>query len=130
MFLIEKTEFWKLQNQINGMCNSKEVLQQGNLQHKFKYYALKEDGVLMYKGKVFVPNSREMKSILLRELHNMPYARHPGYQKTIAAVRGQYFWPGMKKDVAEYIAKCMECQKVKAENKHLVGLLQPLGISE
>jgi hypothetical protein len=87
---------------------AKEALQQGKIQHKFKYYALKEDGVLMYKGKVFVPNSREMKSILLREMHNMPYARHPGYQKTIAAVRGQYFWPGMKKDVVGYISKWME----------------------
>jgi hypothetical protein len=31
----------------------KETLHQGSLQHKFKYYELKEDGILMYKGKVF-----------------------------------------------------------------------------
>jgi hypothetical protein len=32
----------------------KETLQQGNFQQKFNYYELKEDGILMYKGKVYV----------------------------------------------------------------------------
>ena len=36
----------------------------------------------------------------------------------------------MKKDVASYIAKCMECQRVKVEHRHLAGLLQPLPILE
>jgi hypothetical protein len=36
----------------------------------------------------------------------------------------------MKKDVADYIAKCMECQRVKVEHRHPVGLLQPLPIPE
>ena len=63
-------------------------------------------------------------------MHNVPYAGHPGYQKKLAAVKKEYFWPGMKKDVAEYIAKCMECQRVKVEHKHPTGLLQPLPILE
>jgi hypothetical protein len=36
----------------------------------------------------------------------------------------------MKKDIAEYIAKCLECQQVKVEHRHPVGLLQPLQIPE
>jgi hypothetical protein len=36
----------------------------------------------------------------------------------------------MKKDVVDYIARCMECQKVKAEHRHPTGLLHPLPISE
>ena len=34
----------------------------------------------------------------------------------------------MKKEVADFIAKCLECQKVKDEHRHLDGLLQPLPI--
>ena len=48
----------------------------------------------------------------------------------IQVIRKQYYWPGMKSDFAEYIARCMECQKVKVEHRHLMGLLQPLPISE
>jgi len=60
----------------------------------------------------------------------VPYVGHPRYQKTIAAVRSQYFWPGMKKDIVDYIVRCMEGQRVKAEHRHPTGLLQPLSIPE
>jgi hypothetical protein len=36
----------------------------------------------------------------------------------------------MKKGVANYIARCLECQKVKTKHKKPIGFLQPLPISE
>jgi hypothetical protein len=36
----------------------------------------------------------------------------------------------MKKEIADFIARCLECQKVKAEHRHPTGLLQPLPIPE
>jgi hypothetical protein len=79
---------------------------------------------------VYVPNVQELKLTILKEMYNVDYAGHLGYQKTVAAVKSHYFWPGMKKEITEYIARCMECQKVKAEHRHPTGLLQPLPISE
>jgi hypothetical protein len=57
----------------------KETLQQGNFQQKFNYHVLKEDGILIYKGKVYVLNSSEFKNVVLKEMHNVPYAKHPRY---------------------------------------------------
>jgi hypothetical protein len=65
----------------------KETSQQDNLQQKFNCYELKEDGILIYRGKMYVSNSGELKNIVLREMHNVPYVGHPGYHKTIAHVR-------------------------------------------
>jgi hypothetical protein len=53
-----------------------------------------------------VRNSGEMKNIVLREMYNVPYVGHPGYKKTIADIRSQNVWPGMKKEVANYIVMC------------------------
>ena len=36
----------------------------------------------------------------------------------------------MKKDMAEYISKCMKCQHIKVEHQHPTGLLQPLRVPE
>eukprot|EP00253_Pinus_taeda_P022056 PITA_22056 len=36
----------------------------------------------------------------------------------------------MKKDVASYLARCLECQQIKAEHQHPACLLQPLPIPE
>ena len=39
-----------------------------------------------------------------------------------------YYWEGMKKDVGNFISKCMNCQLVKAEQKKPSGLLKPLEV--
>jgi hypothetical protein len=56
-----------------------------------------------------VPNSSELKNTMLREMHHVPYVGNPGYQKYFAVLRSQYFWSGTKKEVANYIARCLEC---------------------
>jgi hypothetical protein len=63
-------------------------------------------------------------------MHKVLYVGHPRYQKTIAMVKKQYYWPGMDKEVVDFIVRCLECQKVKDEHRHPVGLLHPLLIPE
>ena len=43
-------------------------------------------------------------------------------------VEKKHYCPGMKKEVVDFIARCLECQKVKDEDMHPIGLLQPLSI--
>jgi hypothetical protein len=56
-----------------------------------KGYALGTDSLLLYKNRVYVPNDRELKLAILKEMHNVTYAGHPGYQKTVAAMKSHYF---------------------------------------
>jgi hypothetical protein len=74
-----------------------ENLQQGILQQRIEEYKLGNDEFLIYRGRIYVPNSHELKNLILREMHNVPYVGHPVYQKTIAAIKSQYYWLGMKK---------------------------------
>jgi hypothetical protein len=70
----------------------KVALQQGTSQQKCEGYQLREDGILMYRHRVYVPNDQELKNLLLSEMHKVPYVGHPSYQKTIATVKKQYYW--------------------------------------
>ncbi|GJY69597.1 putative reverse transcriptase domain-containing protein [Tanacetum coccineum] len=45
-------------------------------------------------------------------------------------LRDMYWWPGMKKDIALYVSKCLTCSKVKAEHQRPSGLLQQPEIPE
>nr|GEU32934.1 putative reverse transcriptase domain-containing protein [Tanacetum cinerariifolium] len=44
--------------------------------------------------------------------------------------RDLYWWPGMKRDIAEYVSKCLTCSKIKAEHQRPSGLLQQPEILE
>jgi len=48
-----------------------EELQQGNSQQKIKGYKLQEDGILLYSRRVYVPNSVELRNVVLRKMHIM-----------------------------------------------------------
>ena len=84
---------------------------------------MEEDGPLTYKNRIYNPNAAYLRRVFMDEIHQAPYYGHPGYHKTIATARKQYFWPRMKKDIAEYLSRCMKCQQVKVEHQHPIGLL-------
>jgi hypothetical protein len=65
-------------------------LQQQESPQTEKGYALGTDDLLLYKNRVYVPNDREMKLAILKEMNNVTYVGHPRYQKTVAAVKSHY----------------------------------------
>jgi hypothetical protein len=71
-------------------------------------YKLETDEIILYKNKIYVPNVQDLKLMILHEMNNVPYVGHLGYQKTMATSKSRYFCPGMKKDIVEYIGRCME----------------------
>ena len=45
-------------------------------------------------------------------------------------LREHFWWPNMKREIADWVSKSYTCQKVKAENQRPSRLLQPLEIPE
>jgi hypothetical protein len=68
------------------------------------------EGVLWYKWRICVPSVKELKVKILREAHEFTYSIHPGRNKMHHDLKATYWWYGMKRDVAEYIALCDTCQ--------------------
>ena len=66
------------------------------MQWKVEDYKLGNDEILLYMNIIYEPNSHELRNMILKEMHNVPYVGHPGYQKTVAAVKSHYYWLGMK----------------------------------
>ena len=45
-------------------------------------------------------------------------------------LKNTYWWNGMKRDIADFVSKCLTCQQVKLEHQRPSGLLQQLPILE
>jgi hypothetical protein len=76
----------------------------------YEGYQLLNDGLLTYKVRLYIPNCDDLKRFIMDELHKRPYTGHPGYQKMITATKKQFYWPGLKNGIVDYLAKCLECQ--------------------
>jgi hypothetical protein len=75
------------------------------------------EGVLWYKGRIYIPNVKELKDKIFCKAHESAYSIHPGENKMYHDLKTTYWWYGMKRDVAEYVAHCDTCQRVKAEHQ-------------
>eukprot|EP00253_Pinus_taeda_P019990 PITA_19990 len=129
-----KNPFLDIIKEISGQDTEyqrlKQQIQQSDGKDSQQEFTTDDAGIVYFQQRIYVPNQNKIKSLIMDEFHISHYAGHPGYQKMMTAIRKEYFWPGMKKDVVEYLARCLECQQIKAEHQHLAGLLQPLPILE
>ncbi|GJZ23623.1 putative reverse transcriptase domain-containing protein [Tanacetum coccineum] len=90
----------------------------------------KENRSLYFMDRIWVPLVGDVIMVILNEAHKSKYSMHPVADKMYHDLRDMYWWPGMKRDIATYISKCLTCAKVKAEHQRPSGLLQQLKIPE
>ena len=93
-------------------------------------FTVNENGVLYYKDRVCVPYDNDLRKAILEEAYCRPFAIHPGSTKMYQDLKMSFWWSGMKRDVSEFVTKCLVCQRVKAKHQVLSGLLQPIKIPE
>ncbi|KAL2252715.1 UNVERIFIED_CONTAM: Transposon Tf2-11 polyprotein [Sesamum indicum] len=97
---------------------------------KSNQFIIQEDGTLFNGKSICMPSVEELRMEIMHEVYYAPYATHPGSTKIYRDLRPYYWWPTMKKNVAEFVAKCLTCQQVKAEYQAPAGKLHPLTIPE
>ncbi|KAJ0927013.1 putative nucleotidyltransferase, Ribonuclease H [Helianthus annuus] len=83
----------------------------------------KSNGILHFLNRMWIPDLDDLRTFLMNEAHKSRYSIHPGADKMYQDLRTTYWWPGMKKDIAVFVSKCLTCSKVKAEHQRPSGLL-------
>ncbi|GJY76899.1 putative reverse transcriptase domain-containing protein [Tanacetum coccineum] len=83
-----------------------------------------DDGGIYFVDRIWIPSVGGIRRLIMDEAHTSKYSVHPGADKMYYDLRDLYWWPGMKKDIAEYVSKCLTCSKIKAEHHKPSGLLQ------
>jgi len=92
-------------------------------------FRLDENGVLMFRGRVCVPDVLELKKRILEEGHRSSLSIHLGATKMYQNLKRLLWWPGMKKEIPEFVYACLICQKLKIERQKPSGLMQPLFVA-
>jgi len=93
-------------------------------------FRLDEHGVLMFRDRVCVLDVPELKKRILDEGHRSSLSIHAGATKMYQDLKRLFWWPGMKKDITEFVYACLVCPKLKIEHQKPSGLMQPLFMPE
>ena len=93
-------------------------------------FTVNKNGVLYYKDRVCVPDGNDLRKAILEEAHSGSFSIHPGSTKMYQDMKMSFWWSGMKRDVSEFVTKCLVCQRVKAEHQVPSGFFQPIKIPE
>ena len=91
-------------------------------------FQIRDDGVIVRGSRMCVPEIGELKKEIMEEAHSSAYAMHPGSTKMYHTLREHYWWKGMKKEIADFVSRCLTCQQVKVEHQKPKGKIQPLPI--
>lgn len=104
---------------------------------KFPNFKIVNDKLFMKSNKVVnntefdyklvVPES--MRRSILKECHDSPLSSHLGTFKTIKRVLQKYYWPGVARDVKEYVKNCSICLQSKPQSKQQYGKMGKMKIS-
>ena len=122
-----------LQKQIHEAQESDELINKKKKligQRGGENFGIDKTGILRFKDRMCVLNNEEIKEMILEEAHKSKLSIHPGTTKMYQDLKKMFWWPKMKKEVAQYVAKCLVCQKAKIEHQKPAGMLQSLDIPE
>ena len=99
--------------------------------HKsLQYLFTQKDGTVAMGQRLCVPDVGDVRREIMEEAYSSAYAMHPGSTKMYHTLKEHYWWKGMKRDIAEFVSRCLTCQQVKFEHQKPIGLLQSLPIPQ
>jgi len=84
-------------------------------------------GLLLHGRRIFVPDVGDLRHQVLQLAHA---AGHEGVQKTLHRLRADFYIPGDRSLVQDWVRTCATCQRNKTEAFQPAGLLQPLEVPD
>ena len=79
------------------------------------------------QSRLYVPDGMGLREALLAEAHDVE-GGHAGVAKTISTLYRRFWWPGLHRQVKNYVSSCHTCATTKPTNQRPGGLLKPPSI--
>ena len=102
--LIDQRRGKKLQNK--NLVKEVQKIRNDEIRENFM---ITQDRVLVMKEKMYVPNVDDLRKVIMEEAHYSAYDMHLSSTKMYQTIKENYEWLGMKRDVVEFVFRCLVC---------------------
>ena len=106
------------------MIKLKEEIEKG----KKTEFQIRDDGMIVKGQRMCVPEYGELKRDIMEEAHSSAYAMHSDSTKMYRTLKEHYWWNEMKKEITNFVSRCLTCQQVKTEHQRPAVKIQLLPI--
>ncbi|GJY07641.1 putative reverse transcriptase domain-containing protein [Tanacetum coccineum] len=83
-----------------------------------RHFEQRDDGEIYFFDRIWIPSVGGVRKLIMDEAHTSRYSVHPGADKMYYDLRDLYWWPGMKRDIAEYLAVFLRVLRLKPKSEH------------
>ncbi|GJY15742.1 putative reverse transcriptase domain-containing protein [Tanacetum coccineum] len=66
-----------------------------------RHFEQRDDGEIYFFDRIWIPSVGGVRKLIMDEAHTSRYSVHPGVDKMYYDLRDLYWWPGIKRDIAE-----------------------------
>jgi len=87
-------------------------------------------GHLMFRERLWVPDSEKLRTKIVQDTHDSRACGHPGRDNTGAILARQFFWPKMYEYVRKFVRNCDACGASNSWKDRRQGFLKPLPIPD
>ncbi|KAI3827852.1 hypothetical protein L1987_01939 [Smallanthus sonchifolius] len=112
--------------EIQPKALEEENIKKERMVEKQKLLFKGNDGIMRFDQRIWIPRLGDIQENVLNEAHKSRYSMHPGANKMYKDLNTHYWWPNIKRSIAQYIDKCLTCLQVKIEHQKPAGQLQQL----
>jgi len=126
--LLEKVKWSKMKD--NEVVKAVEEMKQTRVKMLRDKEWREVNGIMYKEGKVYVPKDNALRAEIIRLYHDIPVGGHEGQWKTVELVTRNFWWPGVMKEVKQYVKEYDSCQRNKNRTEQLAGKLMPNSIPE
>nr|GEV48689.1 putative reverse transcriptase domain-containing protein [Tanacetum cinerariifolium] len=71
------------------------------------HFERRDDGGIYFFDRIWIPSVGGVRKLIMDEAYTSRYSIHLGADKMHYDLRDLYWWPGMKRDIAEYVSQCL-----------------------
>ncbi|GJV60942.1 putative reverse transcriptase domain-containing protein [Tanacetum coccineum] len=77
-----------------------------------RHFEQRDDGEIYFFDRIWIPSVGGVRKLIMDEAHTSRYSVHSGTDKMYYDMRDLYWWPGMKRDITEYVRQPCYIQNI------------------